>query len=216
MTMKAETQEHERETPPEETPAATPGASDATPRTPDEEAKGAAATEAFARGHDGLTDGDEQDALDYLLAPKVPRLYDVTVDYDTKAGIRPMKFVLSPMDGRRIENISQSHVNETTGKMDVISADLQLVVEATKWIEGRPGHKMELSSEEFRTVMQPDGKGGFEPVVLASPIEALEARFKTQLGLISAVSAQINRISGYGGARVGDAQRRLTDAVGNS
>lgn len=213
---------------PEKEPATTPEPDEAVrhegvgePRalSPDTEAKAAAAVEAFARDHEGLTDEDERDALDFLLAPKPPRLYGVTVQYDTEKGTLPLTFVIRGTDGRRIDAIEQLHVSETTGKVDAISAECQLVAEATVFLEGRPGHHVKLDSDEYLTVRKPkpeDEGGGFETVRLASPADAIEARFRTQLGLIAGVANHIRRISGYDPTRVGNAQRRLAAAVGNS
>jgi hypothetical protein len=195
-----------------------PGQPSAKPLGPDPDAKGEAAVEAFARDHEGLTDEDERDALDFLLAPKPPRQYGVKVQYDTEAGSRPLTFVIRGMDGRRLDAIEQSHVSEATGKLDVISAEMQIVAEATLHLEDGSGRKVALDSQEFLTVRRPnpDNPDGFEQMRLASPADALEARFKTQLGLLSGVARQVRIISGYDPQRVGHAQRRLAGAVGKS
>lgn len=196
------------------------GVGDAKPLGPDAaaEQRGANAVEAFARDHEGLTDEDERDALDFLLSPKPPRLYGVTVDYDTEAGIRPLTFVIRGMDGRRLDAIEQAHISETTGKMDQISAECQIVVEATVALEGSTGRQVKPDSPEFLTVRVPkqDAPGEFEQQTLASPAMALEARFKTQLGLIAGVAARVRAISGYDPRKVANPQRRLASAVGNS
>lgn len=182
----------------------------------DREDRGAAAAEAFARDHEGLTEEDERDALDFLLAPKPPRLYGIPVDYDTEAGLRKLVFVVRGMDGRKIEAIETRNASETTGRIDQISAECQLVTEACVMLEGRAGHFVKLGDDAFLTIRVPksDAPGEFEESKLASPADALEARFKTQLGLVSGVAVQIRRISGYDAQRVGQAQRRLVDAVG--
>lgn len=187
----------------------------AQPRAVDAEERGDAAVEAFARDHEGLTDDDERDALDFVLAPKPPRLYDVKVEYDTEAGRLPLTFVIRGMDGRRLDAIEQRHVSEATGKIDVISAECDIVSEATVYLEGGTGRQTKLDSDEFLTVRRPRQDGeGVEEHKLASPAMALEARFKTQLGLVSGVAAQVRRISGYDAQRVGMAQRRIVAAVG--
>lgn len=194
---------------------------DAEPRSPgaDPETRGENAVEAFARDHEGLTEDDERDALDFLLAPKPPRLYGVPVEYDTEAGTKRLTFVVRGMDGRQLDKIEQRNVSDVTGKIDAISAECQLVAEACVFLEGRAGHQVKLASDEFLTirVQKPDGEPG-EMVEqrLASPADALEARFRTQLGLVSGVAGQVRRISGYDARRIGDAQRRLSTAVGNS
>lgn len=188
----------------------------AQPREPEE--PGALAVEAYARGHEELTEENERDALDYLLAPKPPRLYGVTVQYDTDAGLRPLTFVIRGMDGRRLDAIEQAHVSEATGRLDRIAADCQLVAEGTAWLESASGRKVELDSAEFLTIRRPrEGHPEtMEEHRLSAPPDALEARFRTQLGLLSGVARELRRISGYDPERIGVAQRRLVDAVGNS
>lgn len=206
-----------RAVPETETPLeTTTGVASAAARTPDPDEKGELATEAYARDHADLSDVDERNALDFLLAPKAPRLYDVVVQYETEAGSRPMTFVVRGTDGRKLDAIEMSNVSEATGRIDQITADCQLVVESTVFLEAG-GRRVELSSEEFLTIVKP-GKDGEadERIKLASPVDALEARFKTQLGLISGVSRQIRVVSGYDPARVGSANRRLVNAAGNS
>lgn len=214
MAMHAETTQDERAPRPGEVVEDVdhPAVGKAQALAADPEGKGAAAVEAFARDHEGLTDGDERDALDFLLAPKPPRLYGIAVDYDTEAGVRKLTFVVRGMDGRRLDAIEQAHISETTGKLDVISAECQLVAEACVWLEDASGRRVEPKSDEFLTIQVPDK----EPQKLASPAMAIEARFRTQLGLVAGVATQIRRVSGYDPSRVGSAQRRLADAVGNS
>lgn len=193
-------------------PVEVPGTDDLPGSPRGEHEPGELAVEAYARDHEGLTEDDERDALDFLLAPKPPRQYAVPVDYDTESGVRPLKFIITGLDGRRIDAIEQANRSATTGVLDQITADCQIVAEAAVGIEGRPGHRVALDSEEYLTIRRP----GKEPVKLASPADALEARFKTQLGLISGVAREVRRISGYDPQRVGIAQRRLVEAAGNS
>lgn len=203
------------------------GVSDAQPRElseeesrrlEEEEQRGDASVEAYARDHEGLTEENEQDALDFLLAPKKPRLYDVKVDFDTDEGIRPLTFVLRAMDGRKIDEMEQRHRSETTGQIDVISYDCELVATATAWLEARKGRKIELDSEEFLTLLVPDPDNPGQKIAqkVAAPPIALERRFQTQLGLLTGVARQVRAISGYDPQRVGSAHRRLVTAVGNS
>lgn len=215
--MEALTQEHERA--PEQASPSEPGVSPAEPRTGGEDdTREGRAVEAFARGHEGLTEDDERDALDFLLAPKPQRQYGVKVAYDTEAGERPLIFVIRGVDGRRLDSIEQSARNETTGNLDVIGADCMVVAEGTAFLETPAGRRVELTSAEFLTVRRPAVENPAEMVEhkLASPAMALEARFRTQLGLISGVAREIRRVSGYDGSKVGAAQRRLVDAAGNS
>lgn len=191
-----------------------PRVSPAEPQASDPEATGAAAAEAFARDHDGLTEENERDALDYLLAPKPPRMYGVKVEYETEDGTRSLTFVIRGVNGRKIDDLEQANVKDTPDgarRMDQISADLALVAEGCLKLV-TPKQEVELRSESFRTIIRP----GHDPLLLASPAEALEARFGTQLGLVSGVAREIRRVSGYDPSKVGAAQRRLMDAAGNS
>jgi hypothetical protein len=183
-----------------------------------EEERREAALEAFSRDHEALTDEDEQDALDALLAPKPPRLYGVPVQFDTERGLKKLTFVIRGTDGRKIDAIEQQNVSDTTGKIDRLTADCQIVAEACVQLEGLSGRTVKLSDEEFLTIRRPhpDREGEMAEHRLASPADALEARFKTQLGLISGVAREVRRISGYDPERVGAANRRLVTAAGNS
>lgn len=220
--------ETDRQPPPEEPrsrpdapPPGVPGAPRAKPRGEgaEEEERGGLAVEAYARDHEGLTEENEQDALDFLLAPKPARVYGVTVQYDTEAGLLPLTFVVRGTNGRKIDEIEQSYVSETTGRMDGLGASCALVAEATLYIEGLVGNKVELSDEKFLTLNRPNPEDPDGPPLvtrLASPVEALEARFATQFGLLSGVAGEIRRISGYDPEKVGSARRRLVNAAGNS
>lgn len=185
-------------------------------RVEQDEARQNAATEAYARDHEGLTEENEKDALDFLLAPKPPRLYDVNVDYDTEDGARRVKFVIRGMNGRKIEEIESRHRNEATGALDQIGNDCELVATATVHLEGRPGHEVKLDSDEFLMlhIRNPE-TGEMEESRAAAPPMALEARFGTQLGLIAGVARQVRFISGYDATRVSSANRRLVRASGN-
>jgi hypothetical protein len=174
--------------------------------------------EAYARGHEELDAENERDALDYLLAPKPARLYDVKVDYETDTGTEPLTFVVRAMDGRKIDSIEQRNVSESTGQLDAITANCELVAEGCEGIESKSGRRVKLDSDEFLTLLVPKqggAEGETEPKRLASPALALEARFRTQIGVIAGVAREIRRMSGYDPTRVGQAQRRLVEAAGN-
>lgn len=184
-----------------------------------EEAKQDAAVEAYARDHAELTVENEQDALDYLLAPKRPRLYDVKVQYDTDDGRVPLTFVVRGMDGRKMESMEQRHRSDSTGLLDQTSYDCELIAASCVYLESGSGRQVRLNSDEFLTlkVPNPDGAEGelMEQKVAAPPL-ALEKRFQTQLGLLMGVAREIRAVSGFDPQRVGSAHRRLVDAVGNS
>jgi hypothetical protein len=214
----------------EAAPKVTPGVSEPQPLAADpaeaaavadqerDEQTGANATEAFAQDRDELTVENEKSALDFLLAPKPPRWYGVTVDYDTEEGILPLTFVVRGVHGRKLDRLEQAAVSETTGKVDVISAELSIVAEATGHLLDGLGKRIELTSGEFLTVRvpNPDAPGEWLTQRLAAPTEALEARFATQLGLIAGVAAKVRQLSGYDPRKVGDPKRRMTAAAGNS
>jgi hypothetical protein len=199
----------------------------ATPR-PDqrseEELRRAAAVEAFAQGRDELSDENERDALDWLLAGTPPVEYGVPFDWETPEGTKKATWIILSHDGRKLDAIEQRNVSETTGQLDVITANCQLLAEASIGIEGRPGHVLALDDEKFRTVMvRKEGEAEPVPHTFPSAADAIEARFRRQMGLVAGVAAQVRRISGYDPARVGQAQRRgaaqqrrASLAVGNS
>lgn len=192
---------------------------DASPREPDPDLKGELAAEAYARDHEGLTPENERNALDYVLAPKAPRLYEVPVQFDTEDGLKPLMFVIRGVDGRKLDAIELECLSETTGRVDQVTADLRIVAELGCVQLEAGGRAVKLTSPEFRTVQRPKPGGAEDEIETfehASPVEALEARFKTQLGLVSGVAARVRMISGYDPARVGSARRRLVVASGNS
>lgn len=199
----------------------TPGVGPAIPRESAEdqaEARREASVEAYARGHEELTEENERDALDYLLAPKPARTYGVKVEYETDKGVEPLTFVIRAMDGRTIDSIEQRNVSESSGQLDAITANCELVAEACSGIESKSGRKVALDSDEFLTLQVPKqggANGETEPKRLASPALALEARFRTQIGVIAGVAREVRRMSGYDPTRVGQAQRRLVEASGN-
>lgn len=205
-----------------EAPSATPGVWSVTPRSgvPDPEAKGAAAVEAYARDHMGLTDENERDALDYVLAPKPPRFYDVKVQYETEDGPVPLTFVIRGYDGRKIDAIESRNRDEMTNRLDQTTYDCELITEAGVMLESATGRQVRFDSDEFLTLKVPDPDDPTGQTIktqrVAAPPIALEARFKTQLGLLMGVANEIRSVSGYDPQRVGSAHRRLVVASGNS
>lgn len=200
-------------------PATKERVGEASPREVDPDLKGELATEAYARDHEGLTVENERDALDYVLAPKAPRLYEVPVQFDTEDGLKSLVFVIRGVDGRKLDAIEMECVSDATGRVDQVTADLRIVAELGCVQLEAGGRAVKLTSPEFRTVRRPKPDGAadeFETFEHASPVEALEARFKTQLGLVSGVARRVRMISGYDPERVGVARRRLVVASGNS
>lgn len=174
------------------------------------------AVEAYAQDREDIPVEAERDALDYLLGAKPPRLYGVTVELETDDGPAPLTFVIRAMDGRKIDGIEQRNVAAGTGRVDVLAVDTQLVAEATTVLLSKSGRRLDPASEEFRTMLVTRTDTGEQTSIThASPAEALEARFRTQLGLLSGVAREVRRVSGYDPSKVGQAQRRLVEASGN-
>lgn len=193
-----------------------------TPADPqaEREATRAAAVEAYARDHEGLTQENERDALDFLLANAPPMEHYVDVQLDTEEGLLPLRFHIRAQDGKKLDAIEIANTNESTGQVNIAEVQAQIIALACFKLEGRAGHDIGIRTEKFRTVMVPDPDSDDptvkKAVLLASPAEALRHRFRTQWGLVQGVAVQVRRISGYDNDRVGKAQRRLVEASGNS
>lgn len=152
---------------------------------------------------------EEGSALDWLLGASQPIVHDVPVQLETPKGLAKLTFVLKQMDTRKIDQIETRHVNQSTGRIDRLSADVDIVTDATIELRDASGRALKLSSDEFKTVQRPDGG---QPFKHASPAEALEERFRKQLGLIGGVAMEIRKMAGFEPERVGSAQRRLVEA----
>lgn len=163
-----------------------------------------------AQGGDAaaMSPDEEAGALNYLLGARAPLPYDVKSTLETVDGPKPLTFVIRQMDGRKIDAIETRNRDKTTGVLDQISCDVQLVGEACLFIVDATGKQTDPKSEAFRTVRP-------EQPPLASPADALEARFREQLGILSGVAREVRRVSGWAPERVGQADRRLVDAAGN-
>lgn len=184
------------------------------------EAKQAAAVEAYARDHEGLTDENEQDALDWLLGNSRPMEHYVDVKLDTPSGEKPLRFWIRAQDGGKLDQLEVANTNAQTGVTNVVQLQAEVIALACFKLEGIAGHDMDPRSEKFRTVRVPDRDSddpqAMKDVLLASPAEALRHRLRTQWGLVAGVANEVRRISGYDAAKVGRAQRRLVEASGNS
>lgn len=173
-------------------PANTPAAEDDGP--------GAAAIQRAASGAE-LTGAEERSALDWLLGATVAMEYDVTVQYDTPDGLKPLIFHFRQLDGARIDEIDAEHRrgDGPFAKLDVQAFNAALVAEATVFFTDPSGKRTDPRSEEFR--------GG-----VPSPALAVQARFKKQSGLLEGVAGAIREASAYGPDRIGTAQRALVEA----
>lgn len=156
-----------------------------------------------------LSPEDEHGALSFLLGARQPLLYDVRTTYATPTGDKPLTFVVKQMDGRKIDEIETRHRNQTSGLLDQLSADTELVANACVEIVDDTGERTSPVSEQFRTTnpQQPP---------LASTAQALEVRFREQMGVLSGVAREVRRVSGWAPDRVQTAERRLVEASGNS
>lgn len=201
--------------------AATPAGAAQEPRPAADQPPVVPSREAFApevlraAAGDDLSQEDERSALDWLLGDKPPNEYDITVQYDTPKGRVPVTFVVRQPDGRKIDAAEQQHRNDVTGKFDQIGADVAVVYLATLYITDGSGREISLSSDEFRTVTRRGPDGEMQTMKIASPIDALLARFADQVGLLSGVAREIRKAAGYEPDRIGKAQRRLVVAAGN-
>lgn len=160
-----------------------------------------------------LNDEEEKAGLDYLLGAAQPTLHDVTVQLETPDGLMPVTFVIRQMDGRKLDEIEQRHVNRATGMLDKFGAETEIVATATKVITDSTGREIDPRSSDFRRVTQRNPiTGEKQTVELGSPAMALERKFQLQLGLLSGVAQEVRRASGFDPERVGKAQRRLVEA----
>lgn len=169
---------------------------------------GRAEVDAASNGTD-LDDRQQRSALDYLLGTPKAATYKVLVQYETDGGIKELEFHFRALDGRKIDKIEQAAINERTGLMDKITADSQLVAEATDAIvDPESGAKVSVRDEKFLIIRPGDAP-------LAAPPDALLARFGTQIGLLAGVASAIREAAGWNRERVGKASRVLVDAAGN-
>lgn len=184
-------------------------------RAAQEEGGGDTGREMIAHAAQGatLSASEEKSGLDWMLGGPVQMEHTIPVDYETPDGMRKVTFVTKMIDARVIDEIQQRHVNDATGKLDKLSADIEVVAAATKYITDSTERRIELTSDEYLTVQRRDPRGELVAHKLASPHLALEYRFKGQEGLFGGVALKIQQVCGYNPERVGSAQRRLVDAA---
>lgn len=151
---------------------------------------------------------EEHGALEFLLGAPAALSYKITVDYETKDGMKPLTFFFKGIDAGEIDKIEQEHVNERTGTLDKLAADAAVVTKATYKIEDAAGASTAPKEESFRSI-----KPGERAV--ASGADAMRIRFGTQAGLLSGVASAIRTKAGWDADRVGKASRLLVDAAGN-
>lgn len=181
-----------------------------------EDEPGLAEVKAAADGAE-LDGAEEKSALDFLLGSPTPRRYYVDVDFDTPEGVKKLRWTLKAIDARKIDEIEERNRNESTGTLDVTTANCQLVAEASVSLSDPDGaNEVGVSDPEFLTMrLRRTGEEGLHEHRFASPADAIEARFRTQLGLVAGVASRIREKAGWDPERVGKAQRVLVEASGN-
>lgn len=157
-----------------------------------------------AQGAD-LEPDEEVAALDYLLGAPQASVHEIEVQYETPAGLTPLTFVVRSIDTRKIDKIELRNLDPSTGQIDRLTADCEIVAAATIHMRDASGREVKLDSVEFLTVP----RRGDDPFTHAAPPLALEERFRDQMGLISGVVLEIKRSSGYSPDRVKRAKRVL-------
>jgi hypothetical protein len=157
---------------------------------------------------------EEKNALDWLLGDPIAIPHSIPVDFETPDGTKKLEFIVRKMDASKIDAIEQRHLNTNTGRMDQAAADCEIVGTLADAVTTQgDAREVDLTSAEFRTLrLRNKSNGNVETVTLATPMEALSARFRGQEGLIMGIAREMRRLAGYDPGRVGQAQRRLTEA----
>jgi hypothetical protein len=174
--------------------------------------KGRTMLEHAAQGAE-LNAEEEKSALDWLLGTPAPIVHTIPVEFETPKGMVKLTFISRRIDPRKIDQIELRNVQQSTGRIDRITADAEIIAESCDELTDASGRRTKISSDEFCTVrMRNRDTDQIEPVKLASPATALERRFVGQEGLLTLVSAEIRRLGGYDPQRLGTSQRRLVEA----
>lgn len=159
-----------------------------------------------------LSSEEETSALDWLLGTPKPIAHEIPAEIETESGMRTVKFVSRRIDPRKIDAIEIRNIQQSTGRVDRITADCEIITESCDLLDDGK-RKVKLNSDEFLTVrMRNRDTGDVEDVKLASPAQALERRFVGQEGVLTFVAAEIRRLGGYDPQRLGTSQRRLVEA----
>jgi hypothetical protein len=158
-------------------------------------------------------------AVAYLLGQQRAPRYKVKVEFATDDGDIPLWFYIHSIDSKRIDKIEKAHTDRDSlmGEMDDLAVNAELVADALIcFSDDEPGtpefeEAWEAKDGRVTEVNSPEFLAGN-----ASSAEALMQRFHWQGGLLTGVAQQVRRISGWAPDRVGQAQRVLVDAAGNS
>jgi hypothetical protein len=162
-----------------------------------------------------LDPDEEKSALDWLLGDPVQIPHEIPFTYETPKGLKDMKFIMLQSDPSAIDKIEQRHV--VGGTMDQAAADLEIVAtlcDAIAEADDKDGSKaIELTSSKFRTMrLKNTQTNEVEDHTFADPMQALDARFRGQQGVLMGVAREVRRVAGYDSSRVGLVQRRLVQA----
>lgn len=153
-----------------------------------------------------VSDREEKDALDWLIAGtrRAEKTYPVKIT--TPEGLQTIYVHMHAVDGTREEEID-AECRDGDGpfaRLSTTQFNAALVAEACEWIAGENGKKMRPDSEEF-TAGHPGGAA-----------VALQNRFKYEPGIVEALAGRVRELSGRGGDRVGAGTRAMVNSVGNS
>jgi hypothetical protein len=164
------------------------------------------------RPQDALSQAEEWGALNYLLGTPQALAYELTLDYETDRGRAPLTVVFRQQDGKVIDKAEERAMDQRTGRVSQLDADLELMHEAIVFFEDKTGKQTDPKSPEFRTFRT--GPNPDDVAEIPSTVEALRRRFKGQHGLLSLAANEVRRCSGWDRDRVGRASRRLVEAAG--
>lgn len=147
-----------------------------------------------------LDPADESGALDWFLGATTRLEYDVTVQWETPKGMKPLVFHLRQVDGDRLQELDEEN---RTGdgpfaKLDTMGFNASVAAEACMYLTDDSGVRVAVNESRFL--------GG-----APSPVIAMRGRFKTQPGILETLAERIRSKAGYSPDRVGGAQRALVE-----
>lgn len=143
---------------------------------------------------------EEEGALDWFLGPTQRLEYDVTVQWETPKGFRPLTFHMRQVDGDKLQEIDESNRqgDGPFSKLDTQGFNAEAVVEACVYFSDVTGRKIKPTDEAFT--------GG-----MPNPVLAMRTRFKTQPGILEHLAERIREKAAFSADRVGGAQRSLVE-----
>jgi hypothetical protein len=146
-------------------------------------------------------------AVAWLMQPQRPAKFRVKTQFETEDGTKDLTFRIRQVDSKDIDAIEKRNINETSGRLNRVVANAEIVALACFELVDDTGATVDPTADEFRTT--PDGKK------LPSKAVAFEQRFFYQEGILGQVADEVRRICGWSPDRVGTAQRELVEAAGN-